>query len=282
VLTFFLIIYQVILRTLPISGIRILGYAANIQVGEVARLINEKRAENGVVPLNYSADLEKAARVKGEHMLANSYWAHTAPDGTEPWKFFADAGYKYRYAGENLARDFSNPQSAVDAWMASASHRENLLSSKYQDTGIAVVEGYMNGVDTTIIVQLFGTRYVDTTPRLPLASANETVSTPTAVPTQVLPTSTPMPTPIYNIVASDNPPPSTSKTNTFQVLISPFQTTKSITLFITAILLLVLVIDGIVVAQKRIPRISGRTFAHFVFLAMILAIVIMTQAGNIL
>ena len=31
-----------------------------------------------------------------------------------------------------------------------------MLSARYTDIGVAVVEGDLNGVDTTIIVQLFG------------------------------------------------------------------------------------------------------------------------------
>jgi uncharacterized protein YkwD len=72
-------------------------------------LPTEKRSQAGVSPLAYNPYLAQAAQAKARHMLEYDYWAHIAPDGTDPWKFFTDAGYKYRYAGENLARDFSNP-----------------------------------------------------------------------------------------------------------------------------------------------------------------------------
>ena len=94
-------------------------------------------------------------------MIDRDYWAHVAPDGTQPWKFFTSFGYKYRYAGENLARDFSNASSAMDAWMNSPTHKENILNPKYKEIGIGVVEGDLAGTDTTIIVQFFGATYAD-------------------------------------------------------------------------------------------------------------------------
>src|SRR3989344_4378962 len=103
-----LIIYQLFLHTFPLTGLKILGYAASIPPDQIISLTNQKRREAEVGALVYNSQLAQAARLKGEHMLAFDYWAHVAPDGTEPWKFFTDVGYKYRYAGENLARDFSN------------------------------------------------------------------------------------------------------------------------------------------------------------------------------
>ena len=217
-------------------------------------------------PLTESTVLDQAAQAKGADMLNKGYWAHVAPDGTQPWKFFSDFGYNYRYAGENLARDFSNAASAVDAWMNSPSHRENLLSPKYQDIGIAVVEGKLAGVDTTIIVQFFGNRYADTVPAVPVAKA-ETVAA------AELPTiATPQPT---TRVVVGTPVPQTV------AMISPFTTTKMVSLSLVGLLLVVLVIDGVVIYKKKITRVGGRTFAHIAFFGMILAIIIILRAGQV-
>ena len=124
-----LLIFQLFIQSLSHANIKILGYAANISPSEVINLTNQKRVEAGLPALEYSAPLTQAAKAKGEHMIAQDYWAHVAPDGTDPWSFFLNSGYKYRYAGENLARDFTNPSSAVDAWMASPSQKVELLKS---------------------------------------------------------------------------------------------------------------------------------------------------------
>ena len=288
-LAFFLIVYQVILDSFPLVGVRVLGYAANISSDEVIRLTNEKRNQAGVGSLQPNVSLAQAARAKGEHMLANDYWAHTAPDGTEPWKFFVDVGYKYRYAGENLARDFSNPASAVEAWMASPSHKDNLLSGKYKEIGVAVVEGDLGGVDTTIVVQLFGSQLVDTAAPIPVAQAGPenspsptTLPVPTEAPAPLIALISPEPTQNPGGGAISTLPPVEKKASGFEVLISPFETSRGVSIATTIVLLSVMVIDGVIVARRKITRVGGRTFAHLAFLGMILAIILMAKAGEIL
>ena len=151
-----LIAFQLILGLTHRVFPSVLGYAANISPAEVIRLTNVQRTANGLNTLSENSILDNAALAKGNDMLAKGYWAHFAPDGTSPWSFFLSFGYKYKYAGENLARDFPDAASAVTAWMNSPSHRENILNPNYQEIGIGVVEGSLSGVDTTIIVQFFG------------------------------------------------------------------------------------------------------------------------------
>lgn len=275
IVTLAFIVYQSILTFIPRFGPQILGYAANISPDEVIRLTNSKRQAAGLLPLEANSTLSTAAQAKGADMLNKSYWAHTAPDGTAPWKFFTDFGYKYRYAGENLARDFSNPQSAVDAWMNSASHKENILSVKYKEIGVAVVEGNLAGVDTTIIVQFFGTKYVDTIPAVPVAKAQQVAIS--------------KPSPLSYMTAA---PKGTTKKEILEatpivlvgpkVMISPFSSTRKISLSVVGVLLAVLVVDGVLVSRRKIVRIGGRTFAHVAFLGMILAVVLILKAGQII
>src|SRR5688572_4636207 len=100
-LALILVGFQFAITTVEKTDLKILGYAANISTDEIIRLTNEKRAQAGVGALRYSSQLAQSAAGKAAHMIQYDYWAHTAPDGTEPWKFFTDAGYRYRYAGEN-------------------------------------------------------------------------------------------------------------------------------------------------------------------------------------
>ena len=278
-----LIIFQAVLQLIPASGLRILGYAANISPDEVIRITNEQRVSVGLLPLEANATLAQAAQAKAADMLNNNYWAHVSPDGTQPWSFFVNAGYNYRYAGENLARDFTNPTSAVDAWMASPTHKDNLLSANYREIGIAVIEGDLDGVDTTIIVQFFGTKYTDTIPDVPIAEA---VPAATRAP-QVSPSPVPIaaafpsPSPISSLVAVETPIAEAGPVGG-RVLISPFSTTKGVSLVVVGLLLNVLVFDGLVTRKRRIARIGGRTFAHLSFLGMILAIVLILKAGQVI
>jgi hypothetical protein len=282
-----LVVFQVVLRSFPLVSIGVLGYAANISPSEIINLANQKRQEIGLFSLEHNPLLEAAAREKGEHMLENDYWAHVSPDGTEPWVFFVEAGYKYRYAGENLARDFSNPNSAIDAWMASPSHKDNLLSDKYKEIGVAVVEGDLNGVDSTIIVQLFGTQLADDLSQVPLAEAKTNADQvlvsglePTTVPVSDQAALPPSSSEGEKIAVTSEPVK--NKISKLNWLTSPFSTTRSVSLAVVVFLLVVMVVDGFVVSRKRIPRIGGRVFAHLAFLGMVLAIVFIARAGEIL
>lgn len=270
-LIFTFVLYQVILRAIPYSGVKILGYASDITPAEVISLTNNKRTSEGLSALSYNSALAEAARKKGEDMLEKDYWAHIAPDGVEPWKFFVEEGYRYRFAGENLARDFPDETSAVSAWMASPSHRENILSSKYEEIGIAVVEGDLAGVETTIIVQLFGTKMAQAAAVVPTTATETEGVVITTQPTQ--PPETAVLAPVAPVELAES---------TSRVLISPFNTTRGISLTTIATLLIVLVIDGVVVSNKKITRIGGRTFAHLAFLGMVLAIVLIAKAGAVL
>jgi hypothetical protein len=264
----------------PRVGLRILGYAANISPAEVIRLTNERRAAQGLMALREDPVLSQAALAKGTDMLSKDYWAHVAPDGTEPWAFFADAGYSYRYAGENLARDFSNPMDAVEAWMASPSHRDNLLSDKYEDIGIAVVEGDLDGVDTTIIVQLLGTRAGGVPATIPVAEARNEVSVGPEVVPEVLPTEEKVV--VYvpetsELVGELN----TAKGQAEGVWGSPFGLMRVVALGMASIFLVVMVVDGVVAYRRGLKRFVGRTAAHVSFMGMIVAIVLIAKAGRI-
>lgn len=271
-ITLFLVFFQFGIGAAPKIFPRVLGYAANISPGEVIRLTNERRIQAGLSPLSENGSLSQAAQAKGADMLNKGYWAHFSPDGTSPWKFFSDFGYRYRYAGENLARDFSSPSSAVDAWMASPTHKDNILNVNYKEVGIGVVEGNLAGVETTIIVQFFGAPQTGTV-SIPIARA-QTVAT--AAPKVTLtPTIAPSPIPTF----APSPTPTQIAAG---VLISPFASTKNVSLAVTGLLLLVLSVDLIVVRHRRIMRIGGRTLAHIAYLGMILAVILILKAGQII
>lgn len=289
-ISFVLVLVQLGLTIFPKVNDKVLGYAANISPTEVIALTNKKRVEAGLSPLQENSALTQAAQAKGNYMIEKDFWAHVAPDGTQPWKFFGDVGYKYKFAGENLARDFTNANSAVEGWMASPTHKENMLSGNYREIGIAVVEGDLNGVDTTIVVQLFGTRYSDQLPTAPVAQVNPATNTPapSLVPsTSPVPSLSPSPTPLITPQPSPTPgfvasTETSNQNKQNQILISPFVTTKGISLGIVFVLLVVLIIDGVIISRRRITRVGGRVFAHLAFLGMIIAIAIILKAGKII
>jgi uncharacterized protein YkwD len=120
-------------------------------------LTNDDRAQEALGTLAISPVLSAAAQAKANHMAEYGYFAHVSPDGKNSWYWFREAGYKFIYAGENLAVDFSDSQDVESAWMNSPTHRANILNGKFTEIGIATAKGSYQGRPTTFVVQMFGT-----------------------------------------------------------------------------------------------------------------------------
>ena len=120
-------------------------------------LANGDRAASSIGTLTVNPVLVAAAQAKANDMATYGYFAHISPQGVDPWHWFEQAGYKFTYAGENLAVDFSDSGDVNTAWMNSPTHRENLLNPKYTEIGIATAQGMYKGRLTTFVVQEFGT-----------------------------------------------------------------------------------------------------------------------------
>jgi len=277
VIVAFFLVYQFAINFYLLISPSILGFASNITPEQVIEMTNQKRAENGLAPLTINGKLNEAAQRKAGDMFAFNYWAHNSPSGRNPWSFFNEVGYQYLYAGENLARDFMNSNSVVDAWLASPTHRDNLLNSRYQETGLAVVNGTIDGVETTLVVQLFGTPAPTTVAKTPATSPTPLAASPT--PTPKLGESASVeekfalaPVAIAQAQEGTNSEPITS----------PFVLTKNLVVLILGIVLGALILDVILVSQKRIVRLSGKNLAHLIFITFLLLAVILTTQGAIL
>lgn len=110
------------------------------QANALERLTNEQREAHDLPALATNEHLRQSACHKAADMVKHDYFAHVAPDGTEPWHYFREAGYTYQHAGENLARNFTDDAALIQAWMESPTHRDNLLGD-FEEQGICSVEG---------------------------------------------------------------------------------------------------------------------------------------------
>ncbi|MFZ2126239.1 MAG: CAP domain-containing protein [Candidatus Microsaccharimonas sp.] len=142
---------------LTAGRLEVLGRVSNISVSDLLTDTNEERAKDELPALKINEELSQAAFLKARDMFANNYWAHTSPSGVTPWKWLGDAGYNYDVAGENLAKNYPTADATVAAWMNSETHRANIMNSAYQDIGFAVVDGMLDGRDTTLVVAYYGT-----------------------------------------------------------------------------------------------------------------------------
>ena len=131
-------------------------FFADISKIALINIINQEREKNNLCLLEDNPALNNAAEYKAQDMLEYNYFEHTSPDGITPWHWFEKVGYKYNFAGENLAIGFLDSQEVYSAWMNSPTHKANLMNPDYQEIGIAVIDGDFNGSQTSVIVQTFG------------------------------------------------------------------------------------------------------------------------------
>jgi hypothetical protein len=137
------------------------AWASTITPSNIVELTNEDREKYGLNDLKSNSKLSSAALAKANNMFKLQYWNHFGPNGESPWDFIKGSGYTYVYAGENLAKGFKTAQGVEEAWMASPTHRANLLSGNYKEIGVAVVSGKLLGEDVILVVQMFGNQTND-------------------------------------------------------------------------------------------------------------------------
>jgi hypothetical protein len=133
-------------------------FFASITKSSLIDLTNKARLSAGLAVVVENPILDKAAFLKAQDMINNNYFSHYSPQGLSPWHWFSIAGYNYEYAGENLAIGFLDSQDVYQAWMNSYSHKQNILNPNYKEIGIAVVSGKLGDNKVNIVVQLFGSQ----------------------------------------------------------------------------------------------------------------------------
>ena len=106
---------------------------------EVLRLMNEQRALAGVSALTMDYSYYDCAVTRAYECLDK--WSHTRPDGRRSYSVYEDFGMLdgIKLAGENLAKNFSSPESIVKMLMDSPGHRQNILHEAYDRVVISIV-----------------------------------------------------------------------------------------------------------------------------------------------
>lgn len=131
-------------------------FLAAVLPSKVVELTNLERGFNNVATLKENTTLARAAEAKARDMAKKGYFAHVGPDGKEPWAWLREAGYSYSSAGENLAVRFNESADVVNAWMASPTHRANIVKRAYTEIGVGTAQGMYKGSPATFVVQYFG------------------------------------------------------------------------------------------------------------------------------
>jgi uncharacterized protein YkwD len=112
---------------------------------QVLTLVNQKRAAGAtcggvakppVPALTLDTKLRCAARKHSKDMAINNFFSHTGSNGSTFTQRITAAGYTYRYAGENIGAGYSTPAAAVNGWMASSGHCNNIMNPNFKHLGV--------------------------------------------------------------------------------------------------------------------------------------------------
>lgn len=98
----------------------------------------------------WSDELAATAFNHARQMEKYNFFSHRSLDGKNVGQRLDDAGYKWHYAGENLAEGQISFEEVLTDWLESPTHCRMLMNPKMKEMGIAKYGDYW--------VQHFGTR----------------------------------------------------------------------------------------------------------------------------
>ncbi|MBI5466254.1 MAG: hypothetical protein HY974_03120 [Candidatus Kerfeldbacteria bacterium] len=215
----FLILLKVLAIILPVALPSSSLFSSSITSQNIVDLTNQTRKNLNLRELAVNAKLAQAAEAKAEDIITNQYFSHTSPSGVTPWDWLGQAGYDYLYAGENLAVHYTSAEAVAEGWLASPTHRANIVSPRYTEIGVGVLSGSFEGADSTIVVQMFGqpvsaAEPVGASPQVtaaPKSAAEETKPSPTsgkvaAAEVKAVPSSSPQASPKNDLSKISLPP----------------------------------------------------------------------------
>jgi len=127
-------------------------------------LTNYARAQRSLPPLQLNADLDAAGQAKLTANVACGEFSHT-PCGRPfdtVFSAYLQGASSYRI-GENIAwgtGSYGTPRQAMNGWLHSTGHRENILTAAYSELGIGYLSGqtFQGYGGATLWSQEFGTK----------------------------------------------------------------------------------------------------------------------------
>lgn len=155
ILLFQIFYFPLFQREFNFTVLKVSDILANVIYSDLISETNDYRLINEEESLEVSDLLMQAAQMKADDMAKKGYFSHVSPDGEKPWSWFNKVDYKYEYAGENLAIDFSESADITKAWISSAKHKANLLNTNFTEIGVGISKGMYEGHEATFVVQFF-------------------------------------------------------------------------------------------------------------------------------
>jgi uncharacterized protein YkwD len=105
---------------------------------EAVGLINQFRASNGLPPVSVDSSLVDAARYQAVAMASANVLSHEI--GGDFTSRMNSAGFVYANAAENVGAGHSSVEDAINAWIRSPHHHENMLMKDATRMGMVVAD----------------------------------------------------------------------------------------------------------------------------------------------
>ncbi len=122
--------------TVKVAGPASCDYSTSSSyVNEIASLINNARARNGLPALAVNAQLTAAAQGHSIDMACHGLISHTGSDGSSPSQRIVAAGYSPARSSE-IIYGSGYPRTAFDWWMNDQIHRDEILNPNVTEMGI--------------------------------------------------------------------------------------------------------------------------------------------------
>lgn len=124
-----------------VSGVQagcIVPQNADAMQQELLAHLNAERKAYGLSALKLSAKLDKAAQGAACDNAKRQSISHVSSDGGTLKTRLRKVGYGFRTAAENTGRGFASGARAVEWWMHSPHHKDNILLRKARDVGIGI------------------------------------------------------------------------------------------------------------------------------------------------
>lgn len=104
--------------------------------------LNAIRAAAGLPALTSNPQLEAAARRHAADLARTQVPTHTGSDGSNSHQRIKSAGYDACVSAENISWGHSSRERAIEAWLESPGHYQNLVHRKVREYGLAQVGTY--------------------------------------------------------------------------------------------------------------------------------------------
>ncbi|MFZ7102192.1 MAG: CAP domain-containing protein [Peptococcaceae bacterium] len=118
---------------------------------QLLNLINKERVNNGLQQLTVNENLAEIARLKARDMVDHNYLNYSSPTYGRTSEMLSAAGVEYSLLTESIVAA-SRVETAHDALMSSAKHKDNILNPGVQEIGLGIVKSPRYGY---IMVEVF-------------------------------------------------------------------------------------------------------------------------------